>query len=551
MIALKLIFVTGSLSGIGKGTLAASIATILKIYGFDTTIAKVDPYINLDAGLMNPHEHGEVYVLDQVWDFRPTNYLSYKICEVDQDFGTYERFLHQNLHPSHNITSGQIYLTVILKERAGEYLGKTVQLIPHITDEIKRRILEIASRHEVTIVEIGGTVGDYEASVFLEALRQLKYELPPRTTMIIHVVWVPFLRNTGEFKTKPAQHSLRLLLESGLTCDAIIARVSKKELPPEAKQKLSLYSNVPINGVFVAPDVAIVYELIFSLINQGIHKYIFDTLGLNERPPNDELLQRWATFIDNLKNGKDLVKIALVGKYTRIKDTYISIIEALRHASAYCGVKPKIVIVDSDIIERNGPQCLQLYDAIVLTPGFGKRGSEGMIKTAHYAFEANVPFLGICFGAQLATVAFARYVVGLERANSTEIDPQTPYPVVDLLPEQKSVVTLGGTMRLGGIEIRILENTKLHMIYGTSKARERFRHRYHIVWNFAEAFRKYGYIISATDAEGNIVAFELERHRFYIGVQYHPEYNSRPLAPHPLFIELIRKALEMRSDNGS
>ncbi|MCR8463146.1 MAG: CTP synthase [Candidatus Korarchaeota archaeon] len=544
---MKLIFITGSLSGIGKGTIAASIATILKICGFNTTIAKVDPYINLDAGLMNPHEHGEVYVLDQIWDFRPARDLSYRICEVDQDFGTYERFLHQNLHPSHNITSGQVYLSVILRERSGKYLGRTVQLIPHVTEEIKRRILEIASKHEVTIVEIGGTVGDYEASVFLEAIRQLKYELPPKAVMIVHIVWVPFLKNTGEFKTKPAQHSFRLLLESGLTCDAIVARVDENNLPLEAKRKLSLYSNVPINGVFVAPNVAIIYELIFTLMQQKIHEYIFNILGLDKRSLDTELINKWSSFIHALKSPREVVNIALVGKYTLTKDTYISILEALRHASAYYQVRPEIAIIDSEAIEREGIQHLQAYDAIILTPGFGKRGSEGMIRAAYYALRTGTPFLGICFGAQLATAAFARYIVGLERANSTEIDPETPYPVVDILPEQRSVTNLGGTMRLGGIEIKIIENTKLYELYGSNKTRERFRHRYHIVWDFVKIFANHGYIVSAIDAEGNIAAFELKDHQFYIGVQYHPEYSSRPLKPHPLFVGLIQAALKRRS----
>ncbi len=545
---MKLIFITGSLSGIGKGTIAASIATILKFYGLDVTIAKVDPYINVDAGLMNPHEHGEVYVLDQIWEFRPTDTGPvYRICEVDQDFGTYERFLHQNLHPSHNITSGQIYLTVILNERAGKYLGKTVQLIPHITNEIKRRILEIAKKHEITIVEIGGTVGDYEASIYLEAIRQLKYELPPKTVMIIHVVWVPFLKTIGEFKTKPAQQSFRLLLESGLTCDAIIARIEKRSLSSEARRKLSLYSSVPLNGVFVAPNIDIIYELIFVLMSQGIHRYIFETLNLRAGPPNKVLMKQWSLYINALKNAGDIVSVALVGKYTLIKDTYISIIEALKHAGAYCKIKPEISIVDSEKIEKVGTKILSSYDAIILTPGFGKRGTNGMIKTAYYALSKNIPFLGICFGAQLATIAFARFVAGLENANSTEIDPQTPYPVVDLLPEQRSVSNLGGTMRLGGMDIQIFENTTLYELYKAKKVRERFRHRYHIIWKFAREMTRYGYIVSATDKQGRIAAFEIKNHVFYIGVQYHPEYSSRPLSPHPLFIGLLRKALNRKN----
>lgn len=545
---MKLLFITGSLSGIGKGTIAASIATILKFYGYDVTIAKVDPYINVDAGLMNPHEHGEVYVLDEIWEFKPTrNGPTYRICEVDQDFGTYERFLHQNLHPSHNITSGQIYLTVILKERAGEYLGRTVQLIPHVTNEIKRRILDIAKKHEITIVEIGGTVGDYEASVYLEAIRQLRFELPPQTVMIVHVVWVPFLKTIGEFKTKPAQQSFRLLRESGLACDAIIARIDKTDLSKEARRKLSLYSNIPPSGVFVAPNVDIIYELIFVLMKQKIHNYIFDILGLHERQYNEELIDHWIAFIQSLKQANKQISVALVGKYTKMRDTYISIMEALRHAGAKCGIRPEISIVDSEIVEKHGgDDVLFKYDAIILTPGFGKRGTEGMIETARYALFEKVPFLGICFGAQLATVAAARFLAGLKDANSTEIDPSTPYPVVDILPEQKSVHHLGGTMRLGGMEIDIFEDTILYQLYGSKTAKERFRHRYHIMWEFAKKLSKHGYIISAVDKQKRIAAFEVKNHPFYIGVQYHPEYSSRPLKPHPLFVALIKEAFRIK-----
>ena len=540
---LKLIFVTGSLSGVGKGTIAASIATMLQAYGHDVTIVKIDPYINVDAGLFNPVEHGEPYVLDEVWEFSPVEGYVFRICEVDQDFGTYERFLNRNLHPSHNITSGQVYLSVILKERKGMYLGRTVRLIPHVTDEIKDRILSIAENHDITIVEVGGTVGDYEAAIFLEAIRQLRNEFPRDDTMLVHVVWVPFLSTVGELKTKPAQHSFRLLLESGLMCDAVIARTERRDLPSETRAKLALYSNIPEKAVFVVPDLDISYETLLVLIDQGLDRYISQRLNIPMSNP-DKLLGAWRDFIGRLKNSFREVSIALVGKYTKMRDTYISIIEATKHAAAELRVRPRISIVDSETLNIEE---LRSYDAIILTPGFGRRGTEGMINTAIYSLRTGIPFLGICFGAQLATVAFAREIMGWRDANSTEIDPSTSHPVVDLMPEQKNISGLGGTMRLGGLDIEILEGTQLRRIYGSSRVRERFRHRYHIMWRYVEKMEDKGFRVSAVDKMNRIAAFELDGYEFFIGVQYHPEYRSRPLSPHPIFIELLRKAMSSKN----
>ncbi len=544
---MKLIFITGSLSGLGKGTIAASIGAILQAYGFDVTIAKIDPYINIDAGLMNPHEHGEVFVLEEIWEFRPVDDFIYTICEVDQDFGTYERFLHKNLHPSQNITSGQIYLSVILKERKGKYLGKTVQLIPHVAGEIKDRIISIAEKHDITIIEVGGTVGDYEAAIFLEAIRQLRNELPWKDSLLIHVVWIPYLKPLGEYKTKPAQQSFRLLLESGLQCDMLIARLESGRLTSSAKAKLSLYSNVPNSAIFEVPNLEIPYETLLLLHNQGIDKQILDRLGLNPNGEPSRVLNMWEDFIRRIRSASSILNIGLVGKYTRMKDTYISIIEALRHAGAYLGVRPIVRLVDS---ERIGVENLKSFDGLILTPGFGKRGTEGMIRSAIFSMRERIPFLGICFGAQLATVAFAREVMGWHTANSTEIDPNTEYPVVDLLPEQKKIVGLGGTMRLGGLEIKVLDGTKLLRIYGTNKVRERFRHRYHIMWDYVQKMSAFGFRVDAVDIYGRIAAFELDNHPFFIGVQYHPEYKSRPLSPHPIFIGFMEACMNLKNSSS-
>ena len=542
---MKIIFITGSLSGLGKGTIAASIATILQACGLDVTIAKIDPYINIDAGLMNPHEHGEVFVLDDIWEFRPVDDYVCRICEVDQDFGTYERFLHRDLHPSHNITSGQIFLSVILRERKGMYLGRTVQLIPHVTDEIKSRIRNIAEAHDITIVEVGGTVGDYEAAIFLEAIRQLRNALPSNDTMLIHVVWVPFLRPLGEFKTKPAQQSFRLLLESGLNCDVIVARTERSGLTPEARAKLSLYSNVPENAIFEIPNLEIPYETLIMLYEQGIHRLIFTRLNIRSRKSPDRILGMWRDFIRRLKSTKNTIRVCLVGKYTRMQDTYISILEAIKHASASVNVKPAIELVDSEKLNLDS---LRKFDGIILTPGFGRRGAEGMIEAAIFSLRNRVPFLGICFGAQLGAIAFAREIMGWQEANSTEIQPSTRYPIVDLLPEQKEISDLGGTMRLGGLEISIIKGTKLFKIYNVERTRERFRHRYHIIRKYANLMSREGFKVSAVDLMGRIAAYEVEYHPFFIGVQYHPEYKSRPLSPHPLFIHFLHACQEFKND---
>ncbi|MHA1590684.1 MAG: CTP synthase [Candidatus Njordarchaeales archaeon] len=541
----KFIFITGGvLSGLGKGTVAASIAKLLQFRGLSVSMIKCDPYLNVDAGTMNPIEHGENFVCEEVWHFAPVPNVVFRIAEVDQDFGTYERFTGEIVHPSHNITSGQIYLTVILKERYGEYLGKTVQIIPHVTNEIKRRILLVAEEgKDVIIVEIGGTVGDIEGMPFLEAVRQLRHELPPNDTLLIHVTYVPYLKIIGQQKTKPTQHSVQRLLQAGLLPDIIVAR-SEAPLSNEARAKIALFSGLKTNAVISAPDCDVVYELPLLFEKQGLGDLLLEKLNLKPRINPQKNIEEWRIIVNKFKHFDTQVNIAMVGKYTRIRDSYISIIEALKHAGAHEGVGINAIFIDAEELDQTQ---LENFDGILLTPGFGKRATEGMILAARIALIKRIPFLGICFGAQLGAIAFAREVMGWAKANSTEIDPNTPYPVVDLLPSQKDVKAKGGTMRLGGMKIRILKGTKLWLAYNREYVVERFRHRYHIIKKYAEKMREKGFIVNAVDLENNIAGFEIEWHPFFIGVQFHPEFKSRPFAPSPpyrAFIRAVRKRKE-------
>ncbi|MCS7103153.1 MAG: CTP synthase, partial [Candidatus Korarchaeum sp.] len=424
----KLIIVTGGvISGIGKGVVAASIGKLIQSRGLSVSMVKIDPYLNPDPGTLNPTEHGEVFVTEDVWTFNPGGGVEFKIAEIDEDFGHYERFLDVNMHPSNNITSGQVMLSVILGERRGQYLGQTIRLIPHVTEEIKRRVYEVAARErsDVLIVELGGTVGDYEAMSFVEALRQLRLELGRGNSLHIHVTYVPFVETVGEFKTKPAQLFFREVLAAGLPPDIVIARTSSP-LPDNVKKKLALYASVPLSSVFDDPDLSLTYELPLYLEKQGLGRVLSEKLDLN----GNSDLSDWGEIIRGFKSGVRR-KIAMVGKYWRMADVYISIIEAIKHAGANLGVMPEILPVDSEGIERGDELWkIESSDGIVLTPGFGPRGTEGMISAASFALKKGKPFLGICFGAQLATVAFARDVMGWRDANSTEIDPTTPWPVV-------------------------------------------------------------------------------------------------------------------------
>lgn len=548
----KFIFVTGGvLSGIGKGAVAAAIGKSFQFRDLDVDMIKIDPYLNVDPGTLNPIEHGEVFVTDEAWDFNPSKNSSFTIAEIDQDFGTYERFLDKTMHPRNNITSGQVYLSVLLQERAGGYLGRTVQIIPHITDEIKNRIRAVAERNDpdILISEIGGTVGDIEASPFLEAIRQMKLEEPEDRVALVHVTLVPYLETIGQLKTKPTQHSVKNLLSAGLQPEVIVGR-SDRELSDAAREKISLYGNVPKRAVISDPRIDVLYELPLLFEKQGLGDYLCDILRLRARTPT---LSSWKDTVNRFKNANKKIRIAMPGKYTQILDSYISINEALEHAAAELGYKAELEFVDTEPFENNPEKlkCLEDYHGILLTPGFGTRGAEGMIKASQKAISMKIPFLGICFGSQILFIAFCRKH-GLKEANSAEIDESTPEPVVDLLPEQKEVSQMGGTMRLGGQEISIEPNTILHDAYGKEKAVERFRHRYHLIPEYVREMKEEGIVVSATDPDRRIInAIEIEDDQWAVGVQFHPEFTSRPDKPNPVYQSFIEAAVKRKKKESS
>lgn len=551
----KFVFVTGGvMSGIGKGVATASIGKVLQFRGFKVSVVKIDPYLNVDPGTLNPIEHGECFITENIWDFQPvleSDERSYRISEIDQDFGTYSRILGIEMHPSHNITSGQIYLTTILSERKGKFLGKTVQLIPHVTDIIKERLMEIAESEEldVLLIECGGTVGDLESSIFLEAFRQIKLEYPKRTAFV-HVTLIPYSRAVGQQKSKPTQHSVKMLQSMGLQPDIIIGR-SEKALNDDIKRKISLYSNVPENAVISNPDLEIVYELPLLFEEQGLGDLICELIDLKAKLVSyNEVTNysEWVKMVELFKKANKIIRIGMPGKYFNISDSYISINVALEDAAAHQGYKTELKMIninENTKIEEKLKEC----DGILLTPGFGERAVEGMIKSAEYAMENKIPFLGICFGAQLFFVAFCRKYLGLKGANSTEIDPKTPYPVVDLLESQKKITEKGGTMRLGAQKIIIKKGTKLFEAYEQKEIYERFRHRYHIQERFiTEEAKNKGLVVSSRDETGRIInSIELNRKNWIVGVQFHPEFKSRPYKPSPLYIDFIKACIDYKT----
>jgi CTP synthase len=525
---MKYVIVTGGvMSGLGKGITTASIGKLLQSRGFKITAIKIDPYLNIDAGTMNPFEHGEIFVTDDGG-------------EIDLDMGHYERFLDINLTKEHNITTGQIYGEVIKKERKGDYLGRTVQIIPHITDLIKNRIREVAQKSgaEVCLVEIGGTVGDIESMPFLEAVRQLRLEEGSENVAFVHVTLVPMLNVVGEQKTKPTQHSVKELRELGIMPDAVVCR-AKNPVSENVKRKISLFCNVLEHAVVSAPDVDNIYKVPLILEQEGLGTLLLGRLRLT---PRKEDLSEWKKIVEQMEKARRVLKIAIVGKYIRISDTYLSINEALKHAAVAHGCKVDIDWVDAERFEESRKELekLSAYDGILVPGGFGQRGSEGKIAAISYARQHSIPFLGLCFGFQLAVIEFARSI-GLKQANSIELDPKTPHPVIDILPEQKKVKELGGTMRLGAHEIRIAKGTRAFQIYGTEKIYERHRHRFEVNPRYIPRLTKRGLKFSGKSLDGRrMEILELPKHSFFLATQFHPEFKSRLGNPSPVFESFIK-----------
>ncbi len=528
---MKVLVVSGGvISGLGKGITTSSLGRLLKARGIPVTIVKIDPYLNVDAGTMNPYQHGEVFVLDDG-------------TEADLDLGNYERFLGQSLSGSHNLTTGKIYRSVIEKERRGDYLGNTVQIIPHVTGEIKRAIREVAEANgaEVILVEVGGTVGDIESMPFLEALRELSYELGDGQMAFVHTTLVPVVGPVGEAKTKPTQHSVRELRAIGIRPNVIIAR-GPTPLTPDIKTKISLFCDVPPEAVISVPDQATIYEVPLVLEAQGVGPLLSRLLHLPERDPD---YAAWKEFLAKYRAADRRVEVAIVGKYTELKDAYLSHAEALHHCQGHLGVEVRLQWYDAEDLTRNPALLARVAhsDAVLVPGGFGARGVEGKVRAIEAARLGGVPFLGVCYGFQIAAVEVARNVLGLTGANTTEVEPTTPEPVVCLLEEQKELARLGGTMRLGSQRVVLQPDSALARLYGRPEVWERHRHRYEINPAYRARLEGAGLRAVASAVDGRIEAFELAGHPYFFGVQYHPEFLSRPESPHPLFLGLVRAAV--------
>lgn len=528
----KYIFVTGGVSSsLGKGIISASLAKLLQARGYSATIQKLDPYINVDPGTLNPYEHGECFVTNDG-------------AETDLDLGHYERFLNVPTSQSNNVTTGRIYQTVINKEREGAYLGKTVQVIPHITDEIKRRIklLGETGQFEVVITEIGGTVGDIESLPFIEAVRQMIWEMGSNCA-VIHLTLLPYLTVTGELKTKPTQHSVKTLLEYGVQPDILVCR-SEKPVNAEIRRKLALFCNVNVNAVIESIDASTIYDVPLLMLKEQLDKVVLAKLKLPLRQEPD--MEGWKNFLGKLKNPTSEVKIGLIGKYIELKDAYKSIAEALIHAGVSNETKVNVEWIHSEKLDdKNVQEKLGTLHGILVAPGFGDRGIEGKINAIKYAREQKIPFLGICLGMQCAVIEFSRNVLGLENAHSTEMAPETKYPVIDIMDEQKNITKKGGTMRLGEYPCNISKNTKAAAIYGKSRISERHRHRYEFNNKFLKKFEDAGMLASGVNPNGSLVEIiEYKNHPWFIGVQFHPEYKSTVENPHPLFVKFVKAALD-------
>ncbi len=531
----KYIFVTGGVtSSLGKGIISASLANLLQARGYSVTIQKLDPYINIDPGTLNPYEHGECFVTEDG-------------AETDLDLGHYERFLNRPTSQANNVTTGRIYQSVIQKERAGAYLGKTVQVIPHITDEIKNRIqiLGKTGEFEIVITEIGGTVGDIEALPYIETVRQLKWELG-EDCMVIHLTLVPMLAATGELKTKPTQHSVKMLQESGVQPDILVCR-SEHSLGDDIKRKLALFCNVKKEAVIESLDASTIYEVPVLMQKEKLDKVVLQRLGLPYQGEPD--LMRWKDFLYKLKYPKSEVEIGLVGKYVELKDAYKSIAEAFIHAGAANDCTVKLRWIHSETLDvTNAAKQLEGLHGVLVAPGFGERGFPGKIETVRAARENKLPFFGICFGMQAAVIEFARNVLKLDGANSSEVDPNTPYPVIDLMEEQKKVKNYGGTMRLGASPCTLMEGTKSFESYKRKEISERHRHRYEYNNQFRSQLEAAGLVSSGINEELNLVEIvEIKDHPWFVGVQFHPEYKSTVANPHPLFKSFVAAAMEYAS----
>lgn len=532
----KYIFVTGGVaSSLGKGIISASIARLLQARGYSVTIQKLDPYINVDPGTLNPYEHGECYVTEDG-------------TETDLDLGHYERFTSIQTTKNNNVTTGKIYQCVIDKERSGEFLGKTVQVIPHITDEIKRRIqlLGTTKKYDVIITEIGGTVGDIESLPFIESVRQLRYQLGYQNTVLVHLTLIPYMAASGELKTKPTQHSVKELLSYGLQPDVLVLR-SEHVLSDDIRRKVALFCNVTPEAVVESIDVPTIYEVPLRMHAQNLDGVLLSKLGLESEQEPD--MTEWEAFVERVKNPKSIVNIALVGKYTELPDAYKSISESFIHAGAVNECKVKLHYVNSERLTiDNVADQLGNMSAIMVAPGFGNRGIEGKLVAVRYARENNVPFFGICLGMQCAVIEFARNVLGWHDANSSEM-VQTKYPVIDLMEEQKGITAKGGTMRLGGYPCHLSKGSRAAEAYGTQNIVERHRHRYEFNNSFLADFEAAGMkAVGQNPDTGLVEVVEIASHRWFVGTQYHPEYHSTAANPHPLFVAFVREALKFRDE---
>jgi len=528
----KFVFVTGGVvSSLGKGMVSASIGALMENRGLKVANMKLDPYLNVDPGTMNPTQHGEVFVTDDG-------------AEADLDLGHYERFVSTKMSRLNNITTGQIYSSVIGKERRGEYLGSTVQVIPHITDEIKQRILRCAEGLDVLVVEVGGTVGDIESLPFLEAVRQLRVELGSQNSVSVHLTLVPHIRAAGEFKTKPTQHSVQKLREIGIQCDVLVVRCEQL-LDDTTIKKMAMFCSVAADAVFQSVDVDTVYRLPLMLSEQGLDQKLASLLNIWSRASR---LSAWEEVVARITEPRRKVTVGFVGKYVSLVEAYKSLNEALLHGGIANDCRVEIKHIDSEELEKTGVAQLAQYDGILVAPGFGARGTEGKIAAVRYARENKVPYFGICFGMQMAVIEFARHVCGLDKANSTEIDPATPHPVVDLMPDQRGVTDKGATMRLGAYTCVLKTGTRAAEAYGSTEISERHRHRWEINNNYRDVLERHGMVLSGLSPDGRLVEMiEIPGHPYFVACQFHPEFKSRPSAPHPLFSRFVKAAVDRQS----